>query len=259
MSAAAERAGHSGAELPLTMSSAMATISRYHGYLWSHVQPRLGTRVMEVGVGFGHYTKRMLSEGRRVLGCDLDAGHLDELRRSAGSPLLETLRLDLEEPGPARAAAAAFSPDTVVLLNVLEHIRAHEAALAFLRDVSAPGASIVVIVPAIQSLFNGLDREAGHRRRYSRASLTAAMAAAGWAVEGTRYINLPGIAGWIAAGWLGRASRAGSQLDAPSTNALLRLYDRFFVGAARLADPLCSRVAGLSVLGAGRNPRKPAP
>ena len=237
----------------------MATITRYHGYLWSHVQPRLGARVMEVGVGFGHYTRRMLSDGRRVLGCDLDSGHLDELRRSAGSPLLETLRLDLEEPGPARAAAAAFSPDTVVLLNVLEHIRAHEAALAFLRGVSAPGASIVLIVPAMQALFNGLDREAGHQRRYSRASLAAAMDSAGWAVERTRYINLPGMPGWLAAGWLGRARGAGSQLDAPSTNALLRVYDRFFVGAARLSDPLCSAVAGLSVLGVGRNREGAAP
>jgi SAM-dependent methyltransferase len=240
------------------MSSAMATITRYHGYLWSHVQPLLGARVMEVGVGFGHYTRRMLSEGRRVLGCDLDAGHLEDLRRSAASPLLETLRLDLEEPGASRAAAAAFSPDTVVLLNVLEHIRAHEAALAFLRGVAAPGAALVLIVPAMQPLFNGLDREAGHQRRYSRASLAAAMRAAGWGVERARYINLPGVPGWLAAGWLGRARHAGAQLDAPSTNALLRVYDRFFVGVSRLTDPLCSGIAGLSVLAVGRN-REGAP
>ena len=91
----------------------MASITRYHGYLWSHVQPRLGVRVMEIGVGFGQYTRRMLAEGRRVMGCDLDEGHLGDLRRAVASPLLETQVLDLEDPGPARAAAAAFSPDTV--------------------------------------------------------------------------------------------------------------------------------------------------
>src|ERR1022692_1846467 len=60
----------SASELPLTMSSAMASLGRYHEYLWSFVQPWLGQRVLEVGVGFGQYTRRMLAEKRRVLGCD---------------------------------------------------------------------------------------------------------------------------------------------------------------------------------------------
>ena len=99
-----------GAELPLTMSSAMSTITRYHEYLWSKVQPSLGSRVMEIGVGFGQYTRRMLADGRRVLGCDLDEGHLRELRDSDGTALLETLRLDLDEPGPARAGGGCVLP-----------------------------------------------------------------------------------------------------------------------------------------------------
>src|SRR5580658_1270544 len=179
--------------LPLTMSSAMASVTRYHEYLWSFVQPCLGQRVLEVGVGFGQYTRRMLSEQRRVLGCDLDSGHLEELRRSAQSPLLETQRLDLEEPGPARAACQAFAPDTIVLLNVLEHIRAHEQALAFLREIAAPDGRIVLIVPALEALLNGLDREAGHQRRYSRATLAHVLGSAGWKAIKVRYINLPGI------------------------------------------------------------------
>jgi SAM-dependent methyltransferase len=248
MSTPSDPSPRHGADLPLTMSSAMSAISRYHGYLWSHVQPSLGQRVMEIGVGFGQYTRRMLAEGRRVLGCDLDEGHLRDLRESAHSRLLETLRLDLEEPGAARTAAAAFAPDTVVLLNVLEHIREQGRALAFLREIAAPGGRIVVIVPALGVLSNGLDREAGHHRRYSRGSLARALEAAGWEVESSRYINLPGIPGWVLAGWLSRASRSPTDLNAPSTNWLLRFYDRFFVGLSRLTDPAAARLAGLSAL-----------
>jgi SAM-dependent methyltransferase len=239
-------------EFPLTMSLAMASLGRYHEYLWSFVQPWIGQRVLEVGVGFGQYTKRMLAERRRVLGCDLDTGHLEALKVSAPSPLLETQRLDLEEPEASRAAGAAFSPDTIILLNVLEHIRADEKALIFLREVASPGGRIVVIVPALAALYNGLDREAGHQRRYSRASLSRALGAAGWELVTARYINLPGIPGWLAAGWLSRASRSATELNAPSTNWLLRFYDRFFVGLSRLTDPLAARVAGLSVLAVAR-------
>ena len=200
------------------MSSAMASVARYHEYLLSFVQPCLGQRALEVGVGFGQYTRRMLAERRCVLGCDLVAGHLDELKKSTSSPLLEALRLDLEEREPSRAAGAAFAPDTIVRLNVLEHIRAHDRALAFLREIAAPGARIVLIVPTLAALLNGLDREAGQHRRYSRASLAQALGPAGLDTVTTRYISLPGIPGWLAAGWLSRASRAATKLNAPSMN-----------------------------------------
>jgi SAM-dependent methyltransferase len=237
-----------GTALPPTMSSAMSSVTRYHEYLWAYVRPWLGRSVMEIGVGFGQYTRRMLTDGRRVLGCDLDSGHLKNLRDSVSSPLLETQRLDLEAPEPARAMSAGFAPDTILLLNVLEHVRSHEQALKFLHEIAAPGGRIVLIVPAVAALHNGLDREAGHHRRYSRALLTRAMGAAGWEVAEIRYLNLPGIPGWILAGWLGRASRSATELNAPSTNWLIRFYDRFFVGISRLTDPLAARFAGLSIL-----------
>jgi SAM-dependent methyltransferase len=233
------------------MSSAMASVTRYHEYLWSYVQPWLGRRVLEIGVGFGQYTRRMLEEGRRVLGCDLDAGHLADLRSSIDSPLLETHRLDLEDPEACRTAGETFAPDTTILLNVLEHIRNDVGALGFLREIAAPGGRIVLIVPALPALHNGLDREAGHHRRYSRRSLTAAMAAAGWKVASVRYINMPGIPGWVAAGWLSRASRSGTDLNAPSTNWLLRLYDRLFVGLSRSTDGIAGGLAGLSLVAVG--------
>ena len=235
-------------ELPLTMSSAMASATRYHEYLWSFVEPWLGQRVMEIGVGFGQYTRRMLAGQRRVLGCDLDTGHLQELRASTPSPFLETQRLDLESPEAARATGVAFAPDTIILLNVLEHIRPHEEALRFLHEIAAPTGRIILIVPALAALHNGLDREAGHHRRYSRATLSKVLDAAGWKVETTRYINLPGVPGWMVAGWLGRVSRSTTELNAPSTNWLLRFYDRFFVGLSRFTDPFAAKFTGLSVL-----------
>jgi len=252
MSSTKEPIQSDATRLPPTMSSAMASLTRYHEYLWTFVHPWLGQRVLEIGVGFGQYTRRMLAEGRRVLACDLDTAHLQELLTSAGSPLLETLRLDLESPQGSRNAVSAFAPDTIILLNVLEHIRAQEEALTFLRDMAAPGGQIVLIVPALPALHNGLDREAGHYHRFTRTSLTHVLSAAGWKIATMRYINLPGIPGWVAAGWISRASRSRSELDSASTNWLLRFYDRFFVGLSQLTDPLAAKIAGLSVLAIAR-------
>jgi hypothetical protein len=88
MSPPEEPAPSHATALPLTMSSAMASVARYHEYLLSFVQPCLGQRALEVGVGFGQYTRRMLAERRCVLGCDLVAGHLDELASAVLRSLL---------------------------------------------------------------------------------------------------------------------------------------------------------------------------
>jgi SAM-dependent methyltransferase len=240
--------------LPLTMSTAMATVTQYHAYLWAFVTPWLGQRVLEIGVGFGHYTRRMLADGRHVLACDLEPGHLEDLRTSTQSALLQIQRFDLEEPQAGRAVCASFAPDTIVMLNVLEHVRGDEHALAFLREIATPGGRIVLIVPALPALYNGLDREAGHHRRYTLETIEAVLGAAGWAVVSKRYLNLPGVPGWIAAGWLGRVGRSGNELNAPSTNWLLRVYDRFFVGLSRLTDRVIGPICGLSVLAVARRP-----
>jgi SAM-dependent methyltransferase len=239
-------------ELPLTMSAAMASVTRYHEYLWSLVAPWLGQRVMEIGVGYGQYTRRMLAENRSVLACDLDRRHLGELVASLPGASLKILCLDLENPEPQRISCAAFAPDSIMLLNVLEHIREHEKALAFLREVAVEGAVIVLIVPALPGLYNALDREAGHHRRYTRRSLERALATAGWTGVASRYVNLPGVAGWLAAGLLGPSRRNATALNAPSTNWLLRLYDRFFVGLSRATDAFSGRLLGLSVVAVAR-------
>ncbi|HEY1791622.1 MAG TPA: methyltransferase [Opitutaceae bacterium] len=238
----------SGGDLPATMSSAMSSLTRYHDYLWSKVHPWLGSRVMEIGVGYGQYSRRILAEGRRLLACDIDEGHLRELKQAADTPMLATLRLDLESPEEARAAAESFRPDSIVLLNVLEHIGPHEKALAFLRTVAVPGARLILIVPALPVLFNSLDKEAGHHRRYRLGSLRRVATSAGWNEARSRYINLPGVPGWLLAGWLSRGSPSGTSLNAPSTNGLLSLYDRLFVGIARMTDPVAAKIGGLSAL-----------
>jgi SAM-dependent methyltransferase len=226
----------------------MASVTRYHDYLWSFVEPSLGRRVIEVGVGFGQYTRRILESGRQVLGCDLDPGHLRDLRALLPVGGLQLQVLDLEAPEPARAACADFKADTVVLLNVLEHIGTDRAALAFLSGVAAPRARLVLIVPAGPALHNALDREAGHHRRYSPRSLQRVLGEGGWRCQELRYFNLPGIAGWIVAGWLSRWSNRQNALNAPSTNWLLRFYDRFCIGLARLCDPWACRISGLSLV-----------
>lgn len=69
--------------------------------------------------------------------------------------------------------------DLIVMLDVLEHIEADEAALERLRAMLKPGGTVLLTVPALPWLWSHHDEIHHHKRRYSRRRLGAALRAAG--------------------------------------------------------------------------------
>jgi SAM-dependent methyltransferase len=59
----------------------------------------------------------------------------------------------------------------VLLLDVLEHQRDDRPFLAELLERMAPGATLIITVPALRALWSGWDVALGHQRRYDRSSL----------------------------------------------------------------------------------------
>jgi hypothetical protein len=88
--------------------------------------------------------------------------------------------------------------DSCVCLNVLEHVRDDLAALRNMSSALVAGGSIVLIVPASPALYGPIDRNLGHHRRYTRASMAHLSASAGLHVKKSRYMNVVGFFGWWA-------------------------------------------------------------
>jgi SAM-dependent methyltransferase len=100
---------------------------------------------------------------------------------------------------PDEGAAARFAGDrldTVVALNVVEHIEDDVGALRTIGSLLPNGGNVVILVPALQAIYGELDRELGHFRRYGRASLAAAFRQAGLTVSALFWFNRVGVAGW---------------------------------------------------------------
>jgi len=170
-------------------------LRRYNGFLWDLMQPFVGRRVLEVGAGTGLLT-RYLSARERVLATELDGEYVELLQRTfADSPNVEVRQLDLAHLAEDSVPQRSF--DTVVCSNVLEHIEQDGAALAGIRDVLMPGGRVVLIVPALQSLYGSIDRAIHHHRRYSRDGLVRELERAGLAVEHVSYFNMLGVPGWF--------------------------------------------------------------
>lgn len=232
----------------------MAEMTGYQRYLFRQIEPYLGRRLWEIGVGYGTLTGWLLETGARVLATDIDEQCLDQVRRRwPDVSRLETAHIDLREADSVQALAY-FEADTIICINVLEHIEHSTDALRWLRRAASPRAACLLIVPAHPRLYGLMDAEAGHYRRYTRRSARAELEAAGWVVERVVYRNLPGALGW----WYHNRWRRSAGLHDDRANRHMRRADRWLPVLARLTDPWFATMLGLSVLavaksGAGRS------
>jgi SAM-dependent methyltransferase len=175
----------------------MQAAPRYNRWQYSRVAPYLGRRICEVGAGIGNMSALIRGSAPDLLVLtDTDPYYREALRdRFAPDPevLVEELTL------PDRSATTRFQQydfDTVVALNVIEHISEDVDALRCIAAMLRPGGRGLVLVPAFQALFGSLDRELGHHRRYTKATLSDRMRQAGFRIEQAFYFNIVGMVGW---------------------------------------------------------------
>jgi len=175
----------------------LAGASNYNRWLFDRVSRWIGTRVLEIGAGVGTMSA-FIADRERVVLSDADAYYLARLReRFAGRPNIAVTALEL----PATdAALVAERFDTIICLNVLEHVEDDGASLAAMRRLLQPRGRLVLLVPALQGIYGTLDEALGHVRRYDRAELAGKFKEAEFRLRHLEYFNLAGIPGWWFAG-----------------------------------------------------------
>jgi SAM-dependent methyltransferase len=160
-------------------------------------------------------------------------GHLENLRAE---------QFDLSDTA-AYQTLKSESVDTIVCLNVLEHIAPDEAVLRAYYDVLQPGGHAIILVPAHPSLYGPCDAAIGHERRYTQVELHTKIQAAGFEIVSMQEFNRLGVPGWWLNKQLGRRDLNPRQMRA--FEALLPL--------AKLAEAM-KLWPGLSLIGVGRKP-----
>ncbi len=182
-----------GAETLQVMSAAR----QYNAWMYDVIAPYVGQRVLEVGSGIGNMSEHILAGGpERLVLTDLDPFYRERLAgRFAERREVRIDQLELPDP-KARDRFGSERIDTIIALNVVEHIQDDVGALGTMREILVPGGRIVVLVPALQAIYSGMDKELGHFRRYSKGSLAAAFEQAGCRIERLVWFNRLGAAGW---------------------------------------------------------------
>jgi len=176
----------------------------YHRWIFQKLRPYLGEGILEVGCGIGNLTGLLLNEAR-VIAADVNRSYLQRVENKyRDHPNLNGILLwDIEESLTKFFDILIDMPiDTILCSNVLEHINMDEAALENFFHLLPEGGRLIVLVPALKMIYNALDRELGHFRRYGRAEMVQKFARSGFRVCSAKYFNFFGIFGWFVNGTL---------------------------------------------------------
>lgn len=226
----------------------MSGAPHFNRWMFDTIRPYLTGPVLEIGSGIGNLSEHLLATGMPSVLSDLRSHYCRQLQARFGQheSCTRIQQLNLVDPHFARLHRSLYgSFRSAFALNVVEHIQDDALALANASQLLMPGGQMIILVPAYRLLYNRLDRELGHYRRYTRTSLEQLFVSAGLEVMRSFYFNLAGLPGWFVSGTL---------LGNPKPHAgLLRLYNQL-VWLFRIVDRMTLRRLGLSVVAVGRKP-----
>ena len=229
-------------EIMISDLEIMTSASNYRAWMYRRLAPFIGQRILEVGAGIGNFTE-LLSGRELVVPTDKYQKCVNYLKRRLDDcPIAAVLQLDLEKPEDADLDR--FSFDTVVCLNVLEHVKDDLRALFFMREALAPGGQLVLLVPAFQFLYGSVDRAIEHHRRYTKKTLLPKMQDAGFEISTAFYMNVIGIPAWF---WNNRIMKIEEE-----NSSQIDVFDRYVAPWAERIERLVPPPFGLSLIAIGR-------
>ena len=218
-----------------------AEARNFNRWLFETIAPYCKGRVLEVGSGIGNISHFFLENNFQTTLSDLRSEYCHALeQRFGGNPsLMGIKKIDLTDAAFSTSHADLLGFfDTIVALNVIEHIENAALAVSNCNKLLKANGQIIILVPAYQFLYNSFDVELGHYIRYNTKSLKKLLEETGFAVTHQQYFNAAGITGWLMNGLFRKKLIPKKQL---------KIFDKL-VPVIRFIDAITFNTVGLSII-----------
>lgn len=223
---------------------AMSEASNYHRWILQIFAPYLGRHLVEVGAGLGSFSELIVSHHAcETLSLVEPSGEMYQqlevrARRMPRMPRVQVYHAGFPEAAPL--ITARDSPDSIIYVNVLEHIEDDKAELEAVYRVLSDHGRVFLFVPALAWLYGAFDERVGHLRRYGKDELEEKLRCAGFQIIVSAYFDLVGVAPW----WIKYRLLKSATLEP----AGVKFYDRFIVPAARRFESVIKPPIGKNVI-----------
>lgn len=230
---------YTGSEL-----EAMSEASSYHRWILGIFAPYLGRHLVEVGAGLGSFSELILRHHAcETLSLVEPSGEMYQqldarARRMPTSPRVETYHANFPEAAPLIKARHAL--DSVIYVNVLEHIADDEVELDAIHGALSDHGRVFLFVPALSWLYGAFDERVGHLRRYTKGELEEKLRRTGFRTIVSTYFDLAGIAPW----WIKYRLLKSATMQPGG----VRFYDRYIVPVARRFESVIHPPIGKNVI-----------
>jgi 2-polyprenyl-3-methyl-5-hydroxy-6-metoxy-1,4-benzoquinol methylase len=221
------------------MSPGMESAVHYNTWVYSKLKKFIGKAILEVGIGYGNFFQFVTGYDKYV-SIDID----EDVIKTAQNKNDNRTCLVMD------AASSEFSKklgghsfDTVICINVLEHIPDHEAAYKNMINVLQPGGCLLLFVPAFNFLYNDMDKLAGHERRYVKKMCRELNKLTRTKIVKIEYFNPVGAAGWGLNKLFSHKDLGSSQIDKQ-----VKLFDNFFIYFSKASNPVTKYFIGQSLI-----------
>ncbi|MFA5149687.1 MAG: methyltransferase [Candidatus Omnitrophota bacterium] len=173
----------------------LSLLKNYNRHIYKQIEPFLGNHVLEIGCGNGNITAFLMAR-RSVIALDKSELKLKLLsQRFPRQDNLKIIRHDIEQ---LPFLDINPPPDTIICLNVLEHIRDEDRAMRHIAELLTDKAKCILLLPAQKAYFSPMDKILGHFRRYDADDVRLLVAQSGLKIEKLVYLNfLPGLGWWF--------------------------------------------------------------
>ena len=216
----------------------LADLPNYYSWIIEKFRPWLNGRIMEIGTGIGTISKLIFDDADQLVLVEPSSHLTDYLPSSiTKSKKVSIYNQTLEQRLPQMTNQSC---DTIIMVNVLEHIEDDGAAIKALHRVLKPGGHLLLFVPALQYLYSELDREHGHFRRYHLAPLEYKLNVHGFKIQDSRYFDIVGVFPWWLINTLGKKTEFNP--------AMAKFYDRYFIPVTKFLERFISRPFGKNII-----------
>lgn len=213
----------------------MSFANNYHRWLIAEFSPYIRGSVAEVGAGVGNVSRLILETQAKSLTAFEPSTNMYPLLKEA-----------LSNDKRAKAINGLFGKeqasecfDSVLYVNVLEHIEDDASELVSVRAALAQEGHLLIFVPALPWLYSDLDRQIGHFRRYTKKNLVELTQRAGFSIVKARYFDVAGIIPWYINFTLLKNTLSGGSVS---------IYDRLVVPVMRVIEGVVPPPIGKNVL-----------
>lgn len=172
--------------------------NNFYNWIFEEIKPYLRGNILEIGSGVGNFSKILVENfpDNQLILSDFDKYFLNILNKKyCENNKVKVEYLDLNSTKILENNN--YKINTCIAINILEHIENDVKALENIYSILESDGVLILLVPAHKFLYNIIDKDIGHYRRYAKREIVEKINLTSFNLINIYYFNLFAIFGWF--------------------------------------------------------------